>query len=84
MLGAPLMLGAPMGTYNNYGTGGAGSYNFGNAAQPQPVQPQPVKPQPAQTAQYNNHGSGGAGSSNMPARRKRAVPMAQRKMSPYL
>ena len=38
-----------MGLYNNYGTGGAGSYNFGRKKR---------------EAQFNNFGSGGAGSYN--------------------
>ena len=58
MLGAPIQW-APMGTYNNYGSGCAGSYNYGvhRAAQPPP----PSQPQPAQ---YNNHGTEGAGCYN--------------------
>ena len=48
----------PGATYNNYGSGGAGSYNFGR------------KKREAQT--YNNYGSGGAGSYNFGRKKREA------------
>ena len=43
-------MGSPMGLYNNYGSGGAGSHNYPGRKK--------------REAQYNNFGSGGAGSYN--------------------
>merc|ERR1719245_2957621 len=55
--------GVPMGAYNNFGTGGAGSHNFGR------------KKREAEP-QYNNFGTGGAGSFNygVPMTMPMAVP----------
>ena len=56
------MPGAPMGTYNNYGSGGAGSYNYGRKKRE--AQSPPIFAPSLGGMNYNNFGQGGAGSYN--------------------